>query len=575
MKPLHSFSVAAVSLNRDTNRGSKLPVFSMYADLILTNAKIITQDVARPRATALAISGGRFLRVGSEAEVLECAGKATRILSLDGHTVLPGLIDSHVHLLDSGAIMRRSAWLEGAANINDLKERLARQARLSSAPVVTGYGWEGGLFRPDNLNRAVLDEIVPDRPAFVVPSYVTALCANSAAIRLAGMRAEDFPPELVQLGPDGTPNGWLHGAAAAKVSALLPDLSDAEALEGAREGARIANRYGITSVLDPSVRARHFSGYRHLAESGEMTVRVSAAATVDPSESSRDAFERVSEMRRQQIHPLFRVHSAKFFLDGMLEDQSSSFLQPYIGGRVKNSPLFFEPEQINQLFQTFDAARFQLHIHATGDRAIRTALDGIQHARTVNGPWRGLHQVAHVMCPDPEDLPRFGQLGVVPNIQAGWIGLRQAIDGVIRPALGQTRANRMFKCRSLWESGAPLVLSSDWYAGGFNPFEIIESAVTRMPANGRHPKVCTPFEPDEALTRQQAVTAYTSRAAAAVWRDDEIGVIAEGYAADLVVIDRDLFSCSKTEMGQTEALLTLFEGRPVYAAGALAGLENA
>ncbi len=225
---------------------------------------------------------------------------------------------------------------------------------------------------------------------------------------------------------------------------------------------QLANRHGITGVIDAKVMERHVRVYQDLARGDAMTLRVASTALVVPEDTTKGALERLSDFRAESRHGLFRVHSAKFFLDGVIENRTAAMIEPYSDAQGGNAPVMFEQAQIDEMFTAFDAARFQIHVHAIGDMASRAALDGMQVAMEANGAWPGLHQIAHVQFLDPADIPRFRALGVMANIQPLWARHEVSVDEMAAPVVGPARTKYMYAFQSLLDAGASLALSSDW-----------------------------------------------------------------------------------------------------------------
>jgi hypothetical protein len=275
---------------------------------------------------------------------------------------------------------------------------------------------------------------------------------------------------------------------------------------------------------------------------------------------------RLDDLRRNHSSAMFKIHSAKFFLDGVLENRTGVMIEDYSDALGGNGQLMFGHNQVKELFTAFDAARFQIHVHVIGDGAVRAALDGLEAARVANGDWPSLHQLAHVQCIDPADIPRFRQLGVMANIQTLWARHEPSVTDVALPMVGEERGKWMYAFRSLIDAGAPYALSSDWGVSTLNPFPIMETAITRQPPrmNGDHPV----FLPEQRMTREECVRGYTIFAAQAAWRERETGSLSVGRYADIIILDRDIFTCDVYDIGDTEVLLTLLEGREVYRAAA-------
>jgi hypothetical protein len=309
--------------------------------------------------------------------------------------------------------------------------------------------------------------------------------------------------------------------------------------------------------------------YGALDQAGELTVRIRATAKVFPEESVPDALGRLEALRRDRRSPMAQVHSAKFFLDGVLENRTAVMIGDYSDEAGGNAALMFDRRHLEDLFVAFDAARFQIHVHVIGDGATRIAFDCLEAARMANGAWPSLHQLAHVQMIDPADIPRFNRLGVVANIQPLWARHEPSVTDVALPMVGEARGRWMYPWRSIIETGAPYAVSSDWGVSTLNPFPIMQTAVTRQPHRGRrdHPV----FQPDERISVADVVRGYTTNAAAAAWRAEETGSLAPGKWADLILLDRDIFTIDPYEIGGTQVDLTLLGGREVHRAAGFAG----
>lgn len=542
----------------------------LSADLIVVNAVIVTADPFLPRAGALAARRGRILALGDAAAMRALAGPGARVIDAGGRMVLPGLQDTHLHLQDSGHEYASAAALDDARGPDELVALLAAFARAQphgpGGPRgwVQGVGFYTGVFHDGNLTRGLLDRAVPDRPAFILGSDGHNACINSAACREVGLDAATADPAGGHFVRDaqGMPTGMLHESAVTWVQARMPAPSEADYAEGVRFAQALANRHGITGVIDASIQERHARVYRAMDAADALTLRVAATARVDPSESTAGALERVSALRDGAAGTrLFRVHSAKFFLDGVFENRTATMLADYSDAAGGNAPLLFAPGQVPELFTAFDAARFQIHTHVIGDGAVRAALDALEAARRANGAWPSHHQLAHVQSIDPADLARFAALGAMANIQPYWARNEPSVTDVTLPMVGAARAPMVYAFRSMIEAGADFALSSDWGVTTLDPFRIMETALTRQPPGGRGRE---PFLPNEALTRAQCLAGYTVNAARAAWRGADTGRLAPGCHADLIVLDRDILACDPYALGETSVLLTLLGGAEVW-----------
>ncbi len=547
-------------------------VKAVTPELIVVNADIRSMDPLRPRATALAVAGGRILALGDDREIRDLANGRTRRIDAGGRLMLPGFQDTHIHLQDSGTGFSTSVNLERARTVEDL-QRLIRDFAASRPddPWVRGVGWYSGVFGERNLDRQVLDAAVADRPVYIYASDGHNAAMNSLGCRSVGLVAGTPDPPNGHFVRDaaGAPTGLLYEDAVGWARERLPKRTDDEYAAGVRYGQQLCNRHGITGVLDALVAERHMRVYKRLDEAGELTLRVRATAKVMPEETVDGALERLEALRRDYRTPMASVHSAKFFLDGVLENRSAVMLEDYSDAAGGNAPLMFDAGRLRALFIAFDAARFQLHIHVIGDGAARIALDCIAAARQANGPWPSLHQLAHVQVIDPADIPRFHQLGVVANIQPLWARHEPSVTDVALPMIGASRGRWMYPWRSLIAAGAPYAVSSDWGVSTLNPFPIMQTAVTRLPE--RAPKGHPVFEPDERITVEDVVRGYTVNAAAAAWRGDETGSLAPGKCADLILLDRDILAVDAFEIAKTQVDLTLLGGNEVHRSAGFAG----
>jgi hypothetical protein len=535
----------------------------MTPDLILTGARIATMDPARPQAQAIAMAGGRILGLGSDAEIVAAAGPGTRRIDAGGRRVLPAFQDAHIHLAEGGVDLVTAVPLFEAASHDALIAALRAHAASSDLPVVFGSGWQGGTFPPGTLHRGHLDAAVPGRPCFTFDSSAHMACLNSAALAAAGIGRDtpDPPNGTIQRDAAGEPTGLLLEDAAPWALARLPPLPADMALRGALAAMAHANRHGITGIIDARVVQTNLDAYAAALAGGCATLRVTAAALVRPADTPATAVERLADWRATHRHPDLMVTSAKFFLDGVIENGTAAFLAP-TADTGTNAPVMFPQDHLNALVAALDAARFQCHFHVIGDAAASAALDALDHAAAANGVWPSLPQLAHLQLVDAADIPRLAALGAMANIQPLWARHDPAVPDLWMEAIGPARLPQTYPFRQIADAGAPLVLSSDWTVSTLNPFPIIETAITRQPqrAEGQRP----PFLPAERLNRGEALHAYTVNAAAACWRSHLTGRLAPGLSADLIVTDRDPLTCPVDEIGETRVLLTLFKGAAVH-----------
>jgi predicted amidohydrolase YtcJ len=530
------------------------------ADLVIRNARIRTMDPARPMADWLLARGGRIVALGSGAPP-----DAARVIDAGGRLVLPGFQDAHNHLLSGGIDLATAASLYDVADEAGLIATLQAHARAQAGmEIVLGSGWQAGVFGDHNLTAAVLDRAVADRPVLVYDSSFHNACLNTCALQLAGVQDMADPPNgHVVRDAQGRATGMLHEEVIALVAARLPQLTDDDWMAGLRAGQAHANAHGLTGVLDPRVTSREAEIYARALADGALTLRVAGAALVTEADTPETAVARLTALRQAHPGPDFHVQSAKFFMDGVFENRTAACLAPYADAPGGNAPCMFRADQTRALFTALDAARFAIHVHVIGDAAARRAIEGLEAARAANGAWPAQHQLAHLQLVDRGDFARLQGLATA-NIQPLWARVEPPYSDPSLAMIGRDRWADTYAFRRMLEAGADWCLSSDWSVSTLNPFEIIETAITRQKRQDDAPE--PPFCADQALTVQECIQGYTTHAARACWRDQFTGALRPGFSADAIILDRDILTCPAAEISQTRVLCTLFKGAEVHRA---------
>ena len=531
----------------------------MADPLLLHNARIRTMDPARPWASWLLTAAGRIRALG-QGTPPDCA----RRIDAGGRLVLPGFQDAHIHLLSGGSDLATAAQLYDVTDGAGLLAAIAAHAAAKpDLPVVLGAGWQPGLFGDHNLTAELLDRAVPDRPAVLYDSSYHNACLNSRGLALAGIGADtpDPPNGHILRDTHGRATGMLHEEAIPWAIARLPQLTDDQLMAGLRAAQAHANAHGITGVLDPRVTEVEARIYARAVAEGAQTLRVAGAALVTEADTVETALARLTALRAAHPGPEFHIQSAKFFMDGVFENRTAACIAPYADPPDGNAPCMFGADQTRALFTALDAARFAIHVHVIGDAAARRAIEGLEAARAANAPWPAQHQLAHLQLMDPGDYPRMQGLATA-NIQPLWARLDPVVPDIALDMIGRARRADTYAFRKILDAGADWCLSSDWPVSTLNPFEIIETAVTRQARKVDGPRA--PFLPDQALTVEEAVLGYTSHAARACWRSGFSGMLRPGFSADLILLDRDLFAITPSEISEIRVLLTLFKGSEVW-----------
>ncbi|MFJ6015560.1 amidohydrolase [Streptomyces sp. NPDC092952] len=540
------------------------------ADLVFTRGPVFTADPARSRASSLAVTGDRITAVGHD-EVRDLIGPGTEVVDLTGRLLLPGFQDAHVHAV-SGGVEMAECDLTGTVGAAEYLELVAAYAEAHPGREwITGGGWSLESFEGGMPTRQLLDGVVPDRPVLLSNRDHHGAWANSRALELAGITADTPDPAdgRIEREPDGTPNGMLQEGAVALVARLVPPGTAQERLEGLLRAQRLLHSLGITGWQDALLgvlgdKPDPSDTYLTAAREGSLTARVNGALWWD-RERGAEQIEELVARRERLRHGRFRAGSVKIMQDGIAENFTAAMTAPYLdacGCATANSGLsFVEPGALRGYVTELDALDFQVHFHALGDRAVREALDAVEAALAANGRRGNRHHLAHLQVVHPEDLPRFARLGAIANIQPLWAAHEAQMDELTIPFLGPERAAWQYPFGDLVRAGATLAAGSDWPVSSPSPLEGIHVAVNRKEPGTADERV---FLPEQRLDLQTAVAAYTAGSAHVNGLDDA-GSLRAGHLADLVVLDRDIFTGPAEEIGQARVERTYVGGRLVHA----------
>jgi predicted amidohydrolase YtcJ len=534
------------------------------ADLILRGGAIHTMDAARSVGTAVAVENGRIVEVAAEGDLEERADANTEVIELQGRMVLPGFQDAHVHPPTGGLSLLRCNLHEDK-NREEHYDTVRRYARTHpSEEWVLGGGWAMDAFPGGTPTRQELDALVPDRPAFLINRDGHGAWVNSIALKLASVDRSTADPSDGRIERDavGEPAGTLQEGAMELVQRVVPP----ETVDTYLRGLEVAQEYllslGITAWQDADVTPVTEVAYRRLAESGRLQGRVVGALWWERSRGEEQIQELI-ERREHGFAPGFRPTSVKMMLDGVFENFTASMIDPYLDadgvpGDTRGID-FVDPVLLGRYVTLLDAHGFQVHFHAIGDRAVRSALDAVEAARQANGWNDHRHHISHIQVIDPEDIPRFRRLGVVANGQPFWACMDGYQSELTIPYLGPERASGQYPFASLLRAGAMLAFGSDWSVSTPNPLLEIETAVTRISPDDRTMPV---FYPNERIGLREALAAFTIGSAYVNHFDKKTGSIEPGKLADLVVLDGDLFDADP--IGEARVDLTMIEGNIVY-----------
>ncbi|WP_209424793.1 amidohydrolase [Pararhodobacter sp. SW119] len=552
------------------------------ADLIITNARVLTMDPARPRAEAVAVVGGRILAVGAAEEVAALAGPQTRRIDARGASVLPGFIESHLHLFMGGAELAHLQLL-GVKG----ETALGRAIRVYAAehpdlPLIIGQGCDYAILnRP--LTRQDLDAILPDRPVLLVAADHHTGWANTAALKAAGIlegRALGPGNEIV-MGKDGLATGELREfeakapvmalSGAQRITAGIATGEEPVPAPGAAElvadcvhmarGLRHCARHGLTSLVNMDGNRYTLQVLAALRAQGRLTARVRVPFHFRNHRTLAD-LQFASDLAAEFDDDWLCSGFVKLFMDGVVDSGTAVRLDDYPDQPGWRGEPLFQADQFAAIATECDRRGLQIAVHAIGDGAVRRVIDGYEAARRANGPRDARHRIEHIEMIDRADIRRMADLGIVASIQPCHVP--GALDFPLFPTLdmvGRDRWNDAYLCRSLAEAGVKLAFASDWPVADVNPLRGIQSALMRPVFDGAG---------DERLDLHSVLAAYTTGGAWAEHTEKWKGMLKPGFLADIVVLDGDIEETAHDRIGRMTVAQTVCGGQIVWDQAAMA-----
>ena len=527
-------------------------------DLIVTNARIYTVDQNRPVVDAMAIRGGRIVATGPSRLITAMKGSATQVVDLGGKTVIPGMIDAHVHMMGLGQALA-TVDLRGTTSYDEVIARVAERARTTPpGRWITGVAWDQNDW-PDTRfpTHEKLSAAVPNHPVFLQRVDGHAALLNAAAIKAAGLTPATKDPfgGHIERTATGVPTGVLVDGAMAIAEKVIPPPTHDELRAAAIAAAQEMNRWGLTSVEDAGVGKESIDVFEELAKEGKLSVRNYVMIAGD-SANLAHYFGRGPQSALYDGH--LWIKSIKMVADGALGSRGASLLEPYSDDARTTGLTLVPAGAVRRVGAEALRRGFQLNVHAIGDRANRVVLDEFEAALKDAPSPDHRFRIEHAQIIHPEDIPRFAQLGVIPSMQAShqtsdmyWAGNR----------LGPQRLLGAYAWRSLLNSGVIIPNGSDLPVEKTNPLLSFHAAISRQddnnwPAGG--------WYPEQRMTRDEALKSMTMWAAWAAFMEKEVGSLEAGKYADFVVLDQDIMQVPAELVLKTNVLSTWVAGKAVY-----------
>jgi predicted amidohydrolase YtcJ len=549
------------------------------AAIIIENARILTMDAAQPRAEAIAIGGNRILALGARSDVAPFRTPSTRIINAGGATVLPGLIESHMHLFQGAVQLDRLAipGLTGASAIDAIRARAA--AEPGNGLILVEQAAYDALGAGVALTRHALDAILPGRPLALMAGDHHTVWANTAALAATGLldgRALPHGHEVV-MAPDGraagelreflafeallalTPTGGresfglMHGRAPAVAPGPVERASDAALL---KRGLAHLARHGFTSFHAMDGDPYQYELVAGLEAEGALPLRARFPFRVLPG-MDRTELALAEEWRARFASPLMSVDFIKIFMDGVIESRTAFMLADYDDAPGQRGEALFAQDEFDALCIEAERRGFQIAVHAIGDAAVRRTLDGYAAARRANGVGDRRHRIEHIETIDATDIPRLAELGVIASFQPTHAPSRHYPAEPLAALIGERRMATAFPWRTMRETGARICFSSDWPVVPVNPFEGIANALARPQWKSA---------PDQRQTLPETLASYTRDNAFAGFAEAQTGMLKQGMLADLVMLSGDIEAATPDEIEGFAAMLTICDGRVTFEA---------
>jgi predicted amidohydrolase YtcJ len=533
------------------------------ADLILVHAKVWTVDAARPQAEAVAVIGERIVAVGSDAEIEQWRGPQTRVIDAGGKRLVPGFNDAHVHFI-SGGIQLDAVQLKDATSGQEFARLIAEKAKSTpKGEWILEGNWDETKWTPAKYpDKSMIDQLTPDHPVFVSRYDGHMGVANSLALRLAGITAQtpDPPGGTIVRDAQGNPTGALKDAAQDLMEKVIPPLTHDQRIRIIKRSMNHAASLGVTSVQHMVADYEDIAAYDELLQKGELITRIYAAPMISHVDD-----EAKLGIRRAFGGSYLRIGALKAFADGSLGSSTAYFYEPFLN-EGDNHGLLSDGMQPLSLMQDrvmkADAAGLQLCIHAIGDHGISLILDMYAETEQAHGPADRRFRIEHAQHMAAKDFQRFADLGVIASVQP-----YHAIDDgrFAERKIGRERASRTYAFRSFLDHGVRLAFGTDWEVAPLDPMQTLYAAVTRATLDGKNPGG---WYPEQKLTVQEAVEAYTMGSAYAEFEDKEKGSITPGKLADMVLLSDDIFAIRPEKIRDVKVDETILGGRVIFERGA-------
>lgn len=533
---------------------------SKKADIILSSNAVFTGMNSEPQPASIAIVGNKIAAIGSKEEISPYIGTDTKMYEYKDQLIMPGFHDFHLHIFP-GSLELESVSLLDARSEDEAVEMVRQFAdKRPEDSWIIGFSWDNANWENKQLpTHASLDRVLPDRP--VILSHIECHYAwvNSKALEVMGITRDTPNPPFGIIDKDekGELTGILYEKAMDLIFKGAYDFSKEKKLQMLKKFFSLTAEYGVTSVNDMYAPTSDFLDdyglFDTLEKSGELSTRIHLLPALSAD------LESAKELKDRYSSDMLQFSGLKYFIDGVITGYTAFMLEPYNDKPETRGSSSVSPDIFKELVVNADRAGFRVRVHAIGDAGVRLSLDAFEQAQIVNGVRDSRHTIEHIESIHPDDIDRFGQLGVIASMQPSHLAL---IDSkVYNSRLGKERNELAFAINTIKKSGAKLAFGTDFPVTSLNPMLEIYRAVTRVDYSGSPENV---WNKDERISLSEALKAYTYGPAYGTFREHELGTIEPGKLADIIVLDRNLFDVPQEEILEAKVKLTITDGKIVF-----------
>lgn len=594
---------------------------SDYADIVLLNGSVYTVDKGTDWSShpeeAIAWKGERIVSINTSEGMTPFIGPETDVIDLSGKMVLPGFVDTHIHL-GAAAMLMAGVNLTGCRSVLEVQNILKDYAvKNPDMEVIRGFGWNYFMFEGSGPDKEMIDEIITDKPVILTSFDGHATWVNSKALEIAGIDDQTPDPAggKIEHRSDGNPSGVLREMAASDlVSNKVPSLTSDQIQEKLEELLPRIAKSGIISADDAAVSPEMIEAYARLEDEDGLPVRVFGEIVALPEISeeimkvTEDINKTESEVLKDQTgtgfltdlpvsslsekedcipvesideyldqEGLFRIQTGKLFLDGVVEGHTGYLIEPYTDKPSTSGMINWNKTTFDKTIEELDRLGFQVDIHAIGDGAVRMSLDAYEHAANVNEVRDSRHKISHIQLINTTDIPRIATLKIIAALQPNWFYYDENFNNTSLAFLGENRASHMYTLKSIQDSGGMVAFGTDYPVGTdyltFNPLDGIRTAVTRLPLPPDS-IITNPYRPEEQIDLQSAIEDATYMGAYTNFMENESGSLEEGKLADIVILDKDLFRIPPESINTAKVVATYLEGKETFRNQAVLPDEN-